>query len=306
VGLPGTYVAWLSTATVNAATRLGTAQGFVRVDGKPFANTVADILTNKIFNPLRINESGVDVSINQSPTSSALTVWTGTTKDGNVAAATCLDWSSQDAADNGNIGRATGGPVAWTARSNGGCDTARRLYCFQIDHTGVNLVPAPTSGKVAFVSTKNFAPGIGVGIAGADTRCATDAANAGLSGTFKALLATTMATAASRVTLAPLYVRPDGIPIATGTTIAAGSALDSGIWQRADGTYVPSAGDLTFTGAASPSALGTNSSTCSDWTSSATSTSAMLGASAFADPSWWSHATNGNCANTLAVYCLEQ
>ena len=29
-GLPGTYVAWLSTATVNASTRLGSAQGFVR------------------------------------------------------------------------------------------------------------------------------------------------------------------------------------------------------------------------------------------------------------------------------------
>ncbi len=110
-----------------------------------------------------------------------------------------------------------------------------------------------------------------------------------------ALLATTTASAASRVALAPLYVRPDGIPIATGATIAAGSSLESGIWQRADGTYVPSAGDLTFTGAVSPSATGTATSTCDDWTTQ-TSTTAFLGADAFADSTWWSHATTGNCA----------
>ncbi len=107
------------------------------------------------------------------------------------------------------------------------------------------------------------------------------------------------------MTLAPLYVRPDGIPIATGTTISAGSALDSGIWQRADGTYVPSTGDLVFTGAPSPSAVGTLTSTCSDWTSTASS-NAHIGADTFADPTWWNLATNGVCAQTLAVYCLQQ
>jgi hypothetical protein len=302
--LPGTYVAWLSTSTVNAASRLGSAQGFVRVDGKPFANAVADIVANEIFNPLRIAENGVDVSAGVLPGASNLTVYTGTLGDGTVATGnTCSDFAST--AGNARRGEIGGGPITWTARQNSNCTTVRRLYCFQIDHSGANLAPPPTSGKVAFVSTKAFAPGVGVGIAGADTVCANNATSAGLAGTFKALLATSSASAASRVTLAPLYVRPDGIPIATGTTIAAGSALDSGIWQRADGTYVPSTGDVVFTGAASPSATGTLTSTCSDWTSTV-STGAYIGADTFADPSWWNLASNGTCASTLAVYCLEQ
>jgi cell division septation protein DedD len=304
-GLPGTYVAWLSTTAVSAPTRLGSARGFIRTDGKPFANTVADILANKILNPLRINESGGDVTAigNPAPSSSALTVWTGTTSAGSVGATTCGDWAST--AGNGLTGRAAGGPVTWTQRTDSTCGTARRLYCFQIDHGGADLVPPPLSGKVAFVSSKSFAPGPGVGVAAADTLCANEAAAGSLAGTYKALLATSTATAVSRITLAPLYVRPDGIPIATGTTIAAGGALDSGIWQRFDGNYVPSQGDLTFAGAPSPSALGTLTSTCSDWTSTA-STAAVIGADPVADPTWWNLASNGKCTDTLAVYCLQQ
>ena len=64
---------------MNAPTRLGSAQGFVASTAKPFANTVADILANKIFNPLRIDENGADVTaaaISDRP--SSLTVLTGT------------------------------------------------------------------------------------------------------------------------------------------------------------------------------------------------------------------------------------
>jgi hypothetical protein len=305
--LPGTYVAWLSSASTNAATRLGSAQGFVRVDGKPFANTMTDITTNKIFNPLRLDESGVDVTINQSPSASTVTVWTGTSKDGLAAAARCNDWlSAMDTVD-GFTGRVSGGPASWTARSNGGCDSARHLYCFQTDHTGVDLVPAPTSGNLAFATTKSFTPGPG-GIDGADTLCANEAAAASLPGTYKALLATTTASAASRMTLASLYVRPDGIPIATGTTVQAGGALDSGIWQRADGTYVPATGDLAFTGAPTPASTGTLTSTCSDWMSTATP-GATIGATTFADPTWWFVPPGVNpvsCNQALAVYCLQQ
>ena len=305
--LPGTYVAWLSSASVTAASRLGSAQGFVRIDGKPFANTVSDIVANRIFNPLRISETNADVSSGVVASSSALTVWTGTNKDGTSGTATCVDWASAAAADSGLSGRLTAGPASWTARSNAGCDTARRLYCFQIDHTGVDLVPAPTSGKIAFVSTKNFTPGPGVGVAAGDTLCASEATAASLPGTYKALLATSTASAASRMTIAPLYVRPDGIPIAAGTTVAAGGALDSGIWQRADGSYVPATGDLAYTGAPTPSSVGTATTTCSDWTSAATP-GAIVGATSFADSTWWNLPSQSpvSCTQKIAVYCLQQ
>ncbi len=304
-GLPGSYVAWLSTSTENAISRLGTARGFVRIDGKPFANSTADILANRIFHPLSINESGADVSSGISPGSSTLTVFTGTLGDGTVATgSTCSDFG--DTNGSARRGEVSGGPVTWTARQNSNCSTVRRLYCFQVDHSGADLVPAPAAGKVAFVSTKAFTPGPGVGVDGADALCATNATSAGLVGTFKALLATTTASAASRVTLAPLYVRPDGIPIASGSTIAAGGPLDSGIWQRADGTYVPATGDLIYAGAPSPSAVSpTLEASCDDWTAT-TSVAAHIGADTFADPLWWSLAQNGECTSTLAVYCLEQ
>jgi hypothetical protein len=304
-GLPGTYVAWLSTAAAGAASRLGSAKGFVRPDGKPFANTVADILANKLFYPLRIDEAGVDVTNGPLPSASTVTVWTGTTKDGLLSSGqTCTDWTSSSGS--GLTGRAAGGPASWTARTNSGCGTARRLYCFQTDHTTDDLVPTSTAGKIAFVSTKSFTPGPGVGIAGADALCASNATAASLPGTFKALLATTAASAASRVTLAPLYVRPDGIPIASGTTLSAGGVLDSGIWQRADGTYSPATGDLAYTGAPTPASLPASAaSTCDDWTAT-TSTAAVIGADTFADPTWWNLASTQTCAATLAVYCLEQ
>lgn len=305
-GLPaGNYVAWLSTSTVNAISRLGTARGFVRIDGKPFANTAADILANRIFHPLRIDESGVDVSSGISPGASTLTVFTGTLGDGTLATgANCSDFA--DTGGSARRGEVSGGPVTWTARQNSNCSTARRVYCFQVDHGGVDLVPSPTSGKVAFVSTKDFLPGPSVGIDGADALCASNASEASLVGTYKALLATTTASAASRVTLAPLYVRPDGIPIATGSTLAAGGALDSGIWQRADGTYVPATGDLVYSGAPTPSSLGTLTSTCSNWTSTDTP-GAIIGADTFADPSWWNLTSINppSCAQTIAVYCVQ-
>ncbi len=305
--LPGTYVAWLSTSTVNASSRLGSAQGFVRIDGQPFANTVADILANRIFNPLRIDETGADVSTGITLDTPELQVLTGTLGNGTVATgATCGDWTSTSG--NGRRGEVAGGPVSWTAKQNSNCSSGRRLYCFQTDHTGATLVPPPASGKIAFVSTKAFAPGPSTGIPGADTLCTTLATGAALPGTYKALLATTTASAISRMTLASLYVRPDGVPIATGATIAAGGDLDSGIWQRADGTYAPSSSDFTFTGAPSPSALGTLTSTCSNWTSPDTP-GATIGATTVADPTWWIVPPGVNpvlCNQSLAVYCLQQ
>jgi hypothetical protein len=290
---------------VNASTRLGTAQGFVRTDGKPFANSVADIVANNIFNPIRIDETGADVSVGVLLDTPGLQVLTGTLGNGTVATGfTCSDWTVTSG--QGRRGEVAGGPVTWTARQNSNCSSGRHLYCFQRDHTAT-LVPPPTSGKIAFVSEKTFQPDPGVGIAGADALCAANAVGAGLGGTYKALLATTTASAASRVTLAPLYVRPDGIPIATGVTIAAGSALESGIWQRANGTYVPATGDLVFTGAPSPSAAAPAlSNSCDDWTSSALVDSVYIGADTFADPTWWNLASNGDCTAPLAVFCLQQ
>ncbi len=57
-GLSGTYVAWLSGPTTTARDKIGGASGWVRVDGKPFVNTVDDLLAGRIFYPVSLNENG--------------------------------------------------------------------------------------------------------------------------------------------------------------------------------------------------------------------------------------------------------
>jgi hypothetical protein len=91
-GLPAnTYRAWLSTASVNAIARLGAARGWVRVDGKPFADTKADILAGRLFHPIRVDESG-----NDDNTPSGSSVWTGTGSDGAVdrSGDICNGWTA--------------------------------------------------------------------------------------------------------------------------------------------------------------------------------------------------------------------
>lgn len=293
-GLPGTFVAWFSDSSANAAARLGSARGFIRLDGAPFADEFSDLAGfGQIFNPLNVNET------NKLATGT-VTVWTGTTRTGVVDQSTCLNWTSRDAGQGGGTGRVQGGPISWTARSTSGCDSARRLFCFQTDHT-TPLVVTPAVGKRAFLSVGNFTPG--AGIDAADQICTAEALAAGMPGTYKALLATTTTAAVARFPLAPLYVRPDGIAVGTGAQLAGGEGLMSGIWQNAFGTYGNN--NPAWTGAATPSAVGTAGSTCNDWTSTA-SNSGIGGATTLADATWWSSFTNGSCTQAFKVYCLQE
>ena len=87
-GLPGSYVAWLSTSTANAKDRLGTSRGWVRTDGLPFVDTVADLVAGKVLYPPRANESG-------SVATTQIVVLTGTQGNGTAQAGlTCADWDS--------------------------------------------------------------------------------------------------------------------------------------------------------------------------------------------------------------------
>ena len=145
------------------------------------------------------------------------------------------------------------------------------------------------------------------GVAGADTLCQNEATTAGLTNgaNFKALLSTTSTSAASRFTLTSgAFVRPDGIKIADATKIATGSALDSGVWQNADGTYVPVHNVNVWTGSTTPNVLGT--STCTDWTTNSNSFLGASGESSITNTGWWKSAfTGANCGNQFSVYCLE-
>ena len=73
-GLSGTYVAWLSTSTTDARDRIDDAS-YIRVDGTPIANNLADLIDGSLQNAVLLDETG---------TTMAVRVWTGTLALGGV------------------------------------------------------------------------------------------------------------------------------------------------------------------------------------------------------------------------------
>ena len=273
-GLPGTYVAWMSSATTNARDRLGSARGWIRPDGQPFADTVANLVSGDVWYPARIDELGADTGY----------VWTETASD--------FD-GTYDATNGCSLGgRPTQGGVGW---STGVLVSYGRLTCFGIDQiTPVSLSRA--IGRLAFVSTTAFAPS--TGIAAADTACGTDATAAGLAGTYRAFLPTTTATAASRFSLAGAsWVRTDGVALFAAATDLTAWTTIAPLDHHADGSLA--AGGRVWSGS-SPTAP-TIASTCTNWTSNASSGTA----SEEDESELYGNAVAPTCATSLPVYCLE-
>jgi hypothetical protein len=143
------------------------------------------------------------------------------------------------------------------------------------------------------------------GLAGADALCQSEATAASLAGagSFKALLSTSTASAASRFDMSMgsmPFVRPDGIKIADAPTLASGS-INSGIWQFADGTYFTGVNDFAWTGSSVPNTTGALTDTCSDWTSK--SAKGIIG-NAVDTAIWWDELSNVTCSSRRVI-CLE-
>ena len=258
-GLSGTYRAWLSSSTVSAMSRLGTASGWVRVDGKPVANSLNDLVEGKMFYPMRINESGDDVL--------DVRVLTGT--QNGVFASTgisCVDYTA-NVAGFVRTGASAAHGGNWSAFGAMQCSSTAPLYCFGIDRSAsVQIAPLPAR-RIAFVTEAQWPHGA-AGITGADALCAAEASSAGLQGTFKAFLATTTGSAASRFDPDGLpWGRVDGALLApTGTLALNGASWDTAPGVSADGTeYQSNIG--VWSGAPNPTTVGTVGSTCSNWTS---------------------------------------
>ena len=283
------FVAWLSDSSSTAATRIGgTARGFVRLDGKPVADTMAGLLAGAIMNPISIDETGTEV-----PNSA---VMTGTLPDGTaLTTANCSDWFSNSGL--ARAGRSSAGPQTWTSFTNSACDPAR-LYCFMRTKTAA-LPTTPVAGKLAFVTNAPYVPGSG----DPDARCEADKPSG--TGPVEALLARTTATAASHLDSAAVYVRPDGQVIGTGQqlidTAAVSDRLESGFWQSGDGAYA----DATpWAGATNLTTLPAASDTCDDW--SVTTGSGRAGRASFTTQAYWTFGSLPCNSAFVRLLCVEQ
>ncbi len=262
-GLGGTYRAWLSTPTVNAASRFSTARGWVRVDGAPVADSMDSLtMQHQLFHPVALDATGNRVDVFVATGTDQNGKWSQLNGDGS-----CSGWTTAavSASFKQLVGLARFGTVGWTNAAGGDCNMPTSLYCLGIDRVST-LTITPASGRKAFVSKANF--DAATGIAGADTLCRGEATAAGLAnaGTFKALLATTAASAASRFNEGgPPWVRVDGVEVAPTATALFDQQITAPIDVRADGTYNDQQFGVAYTGALRPRDVGTNGTTCNNW-----------------------------------------
>ncbi len=278
------YVAYVTDQNSDAVTVLGSARGFMRVDGAPFADSLSGLVNmNKVLNTLSVDEKGATVS-------------NGVTLVGasNPALYSCSNWTST--AGNHQSGTTSWGPGAWHNGQSYPCSGTYRLFCFMKTQTAA-LSFTPATGKKIYLSNSTFA--VAGGIAAADAKCDADKPM-GTAGAVKALLATTTTPAGAVLTAGANYVRPDGVLVGTGAELVAGT-LRSGIWQSGNGLYGTG---YVFNGSTSSSAVGTASTTCQNWTSALMSDHALLGY--LAQPSNWWGQDSVDCSNSYPIYCVEQ
>lgn len=306
-GLTGTFVAWLSDSTADARDRLSDARGWVRTDGKPFADRVQDIVAGLHYYTPNHDEHGERV------TGALLPVVTGTAPDG-TASAPFGDFCQDYTGPNDTYGAVRGDlnyvDDRWTTLGEfvgdlEPCGALARLYCFQIDHDDVVDATFPPSRK-AFISSSAVRPDMGR--SNLDAECVTEAEANDLTGSFLAFVSTNTESAASRFDLTGLtYARVDGLPIVEqATDLAAGTPLDVPINLHADGNLISGPNQIAYSGADTPMQTSTNATSCNNWSISVYDNFVQVGNPGVSSAAWWNDRTDWRCNTWVKVYCFEE
>jgi hypothetical protein len=290
--LAGTYKAWMSSADEPAQNRFGGARGWVRVDGRPFIDTIDDLVRERrIYYPLRIDENGNDV-LQAVPTGPL--VATATDKAGNRLY-DCVNGATMTR----GIADATGG--SWTDDGTMLCTSSEpvRVYCLGVDRMS-RVDPPPVMGPRVFITENPVSIEVNVGVSTFDTRCMSDAAAATppLSGVFRAVVALGGVSANKRIGVGPpSWYRVDGVEV-TSDFIDMKAPLN----VTAKAHYLDAVS--TWNGADDPTLAG--SATCSDWAQPGGG-SARIGAATRSNSDAFGRAglLIGCSASNVHVYCAE-
>jgi hypothetical protein len=285
-GLTGTFVAYISTSTVDATDRLAGARGWYRVDGTPLFDTVEDLLGHRMLLAPRIDEHGNDLV--------AMTDYVTTGTYEGAALATCSDYT--DPADSATSGIASFTAGSFSNQKPVTCSELTRLYCFQTDFA-LPLAFTPAVGRLAFLSAAAFTPS--AGLPAADAICTSEAQAAGLTGMFRALLPDT-APAAQRFDISrPTWIRRDGIALAHTAADFMAGALLAPLNVTAAGAYDD---QLVMTGGYAPTAPVDPTRTCDAWTNAAGGNA--LGYAVASNVNAFT-TTTADCVAPQRIYCLE-
>jgi hypothetical protein len=276
-GLPGTYMAWLSTSGINARDRVGEG-GWMRTDGRPFTHSLRNLTDPAyltVYYPPRVDEAGNDLG------NVSTLVATGGTIDGRASGDQCTGYTSTTG--NLYVGDAASGSHAWNYAQlvPGGCARPFHLYCFRSDMLAGAITPPVQAGRRVFVTT---GPYVISGTANPNVFCQKEADDAGLPNPqgYVAFLATSTTPAMKLIASTGPWKRTDEVIVANRATDLATGNLLAPFSLGPDGTYRP---DRVWTGAGDPTGPGT--ATCNDWSGAATS--ALVGdGRTTATPAWFS------------------
>jgi hypothetical protein len=289
--LPGTWVAMVfdgfSQSNLAAILPNG-ANGWYRIDGRPWLDTVASYDGGGVvYYPMRVDEFGNDV-----PFGAAGEVWTG------FGGQDCSGWFSPQPGAMGRLSHFHHEAYQIDSGVNGNCNEEHRLICMMTDIDGMAVPqPPPASNPVAFVTSSPWVPSPGSGLGFLDAVCASEATTAGLSGTFLAYVNTETASAASRFTRSEPYYRVDGVQLAPtpGDFLNNTTNAWATVYGDAGGQYAPRE---VWTGRNT----GNGSEHCDSWTSDSNLVQGIVGAAG--TPNWQDFAPV-NCDQGRYLYCLE-
>ena len=179
----------------------------------------------------------------------------------------------------------------------GDCFATHPLYCLGVSAT-VAVRPDPTPGRLAFVVRDYQSGG---GLASADLSCSQAATKAKLPGSYKALLAMTTASAASRFNSAgATWVRLDGIALApTAATFFSGHPQP--LTLGTDGIY----GAYWVRTGMDNGPLAVGVQTCSNWTSNGSAQKSIMGIGPSPTDLFQTTFAFG-CDTQRDLYCLQE
>ena len=145
--LGGTYTAWLSTSTTDAADRVyHNPDGYITTNGDMVANSWEDLinaLNVALLHTINYDEFGMDVGTVQP--------WTGTDENGQATGQTCNNWTDSTSSNYGTAGLTNDVNELWTNYVNDYCYNSYPLYCFE-NGPRAPAVPSMTEwGMIIFV-----------------------------------------------------------------------------------------------------------------------------------------------------------
>ena len=248
------FVALVSDSTSSVSNRLGSARGWVRLDGRPYFDTLGDLTrtpfeSRVMYFPMRFDEFGRDLYTSRDA------VLTGIETTGESSTENCNNWTSVSVDLSMRVGNFDGGPLLWTGGQYP-CSIPSRIICLGKTQAATLSVTV-TTGRRIWVTDTPYLPGSMTPEAKCQLERPSGVAQA------RPVVATSTRAANAVLTSTTNYVRPDGQLVGTGAQLA---ALDPQTWPWL--TNTGRAIDVAlWTGSATMTQAGTRETTCNDWTS---------------------------------------